>query len=52
MLWRYLVVRIFMQGPGPGQEPELGIPVEGKILLVAGAVVSMVGLAVFGFSWV
>jgi hypothetical protein len=41
-----------MLGQGPRQNPEFEIPVEAKILAVAGAVVSIVGLAAFGFSWI
>jgi len=45
-------VPIFMQGKSPGQNPDFEIPVEAKILAIAGAVVSVVGLAIFGFPWV
>lgn len=50
--WRYLGVRNFILGQGSRENPSYEIPVEVKILAVAAAVVSVVGLAILGFSWI
>ncbi len=46
-----VVVQLSLRGQNPTEDPGQGIPVEARILAVAVAVVSVVGLLIFGLVW-